>query len=38
MIFYYAPKTVSLATHIALEETGANYEARRQRAGSVTRH
>jgi glutathione S-transferase len=29
MIFYYAPKTVSLATHIALEETGANYEARR---------
>lgn len=29
MIFYYAPKTVALATHIALEETGAPYEARR---------
>ena len=29
MIFYYAPRTVALATHIALEETGAEYEARR---------
>lgn len=29
MIFYYAPKTVSIATHIALEEAGASYEARR---------
>lgn len=29
MIFYYAPKTVSLACHIALEESGAQYEARR---------
>ena len=29
MIFYYAPKTVALAAHIALEETGADYEARR---------
>jgi len=28
MIFYYAPKTVSMAAHIALEESGANYEAR----------
>lgn len=29
MIFYYAPLTVSLATHIALEESGLDYEARR---------
>lgn len=29
MIFYYAPKTVSIAAHIALEEAGADYEARR---------
>lgn len=29
MIFYYAPKTVALAAHIALEESGADYEARR---------
>jgi glutathione S-transferase len=29
MIFYYAPKTVSMATHITLEEVGADYEARR---------
>lgn len=29
MIFYYAPKTVSLAAHIVLEESGAPYEARR---------
>ena len=29
MIFYYAPRTVSLAAHIALEEVQANYEARR---------
>lgn len=29
MIFYYAPHTVSLATHIALEESGLDYEARR---------
>lgn len=29
MIFYYAPRTVSLATHIALEEVRADYEARR---------
>lgn len=29
MIFYYAPKTIALATHIALEESGADYEARR---------
>lgn len=29
MIFYYAPKTVSVAAHIALEEAGASYEARR---------
>lgn len=29
MIFYYAPKTVSFATHIALEEANAEYEPRR---------
>jgi len=29
MIFYYAPRTVSVAAHIALEEAGAVYEARR---------
>jgi glutathione S-transferase len=29
MIFYYAPRTVSVASHIALEEAGANYESRR---------
>jgi len=29
MIFYYAPRTVSLASHITLEEVAANYEARR---------
>ena len=29
MIFYFAPKTISLATHIALEEAGASYEERR---------
>ena len=28
MIFYYAPQTVSVAAHIALEEAGAEYEAR----------
>jgi len=28
MIFYYAPQTVSLAAHIVLEETGADYETR----------
>ena len=28
MIFYYAPQTVSVATHIALEEVGAKYETR----------
>jgi glutathione S-transferase len=28
MIFYYAPKTVSVACHIVLEETGADYETR----------
>jgi len=28
MIFYYAPQTVSVASHIALEEAGADYEAR----------
>ena len=28
MIFYYAPKTIALAAHIALEETGADYQAR----------
>ena len=28
MIFYYAPKTVSVAAHITLEEVGADYEAR----------
>lgn len=28
MIFYFAPKTIALATHIALEETGADYQAR----------
>jgi glutathione S-transferase len=27
MKFYYAPKTCALATHIALEESGASYEA-----------
>ena len=29
MIFYYAPQTVSVACHIALEETGIAYETRR---------
>lgn len=29
MIFYYAPHTCSLASHIALEHAGADYEARR---------
>lgn len=29
MIFYYAPKTVALAAHIALEESGADYEGHR---------
>lgn len=29
MIFYYAPRTVSLAAHITLQETGVEYEARR---------
>lgn len=29
MIFYYAPRTVSLASHIVLEELQADYEARR---------
>lgn len=29
MIFFYAPKTVALASHIALEEAGARYEMRR---------
>ncbi|MCG8415563.1 MAG: glutathione S-transferase family protein [Pseudomonadales bacterium] len=29
MIFYYAPKTVSVASHITLEETGASYESQR---------
>jgi glutathione S-transferase len=29
MIFYYAPKTISLASHIALQEAELNYEARR---------
>lgn len=29
MIFYYAPKTVALATHIALEDSGAKYDAHR---------
>ncbi len=29
MIFYYAPKTVSVAAHIALEEAGADYESRK---------
>ncbi len=28
MLFYYAVKTVSLASHIALEEVGADYESR----------
>lgn len=28
MIFYYAPRTVSLAAHIVLEEVQADYEAR----------
>ena len=28
MIFYFAPKTVSLASHIALEQAGAEYESR----------
>jgi glutathione S-transferase len=28
MIFYYAPQTVSVASHIALEEANASYEAR----------
>lgn len=28
MIFYYAPKTVSVACHIVLEETGTDYETR----------
>ncbi len=29
MIFYYAPKTIAVTAHIALEEAGAKYEARR---------
>ncbi|MDA1371483.1 MAG: glutathione S-transferase family protein [Proteobacteria bacterium] len=29
MIFYYAPKTVSVASQIALEEAGAEYELRK---------
>jgi len=29
MIFYYAPKTCAVASHIALEESGAPYESRR---------
>jgi glutathione S-transferase len=29
MIFYYAPHTCSLASHIALEQAGADYELRR---------
>lgn len=29
MIFYYAPKTVSVASHITLNEAGADYELRR---------
>ncbi len=29
MIFYYAPKTVALAAHIALEESGSAYEAKK---------
>lgn len=29
MIFYYAPKTVSIAAHITLEEAGADYESRK---------
>jgi len=29
MIFYYAPKTCAIACHIALEESGADYESRR---------
>ena len=29
MIFYYAPRTVSVASHIALEEAGAVFDARR---------
>jgi glutathione S-transferase len=29
MIFYYAPRTVSVASHIALQEAGADYELRR---------
>ncbi len=29
MIFYYAPKTVALASHIALEDAALDYEARR---------
>ncbi|MEE3301072.1 MAG: glutathione S-transferase N-terminal domain-containing protein, partial [Pseudomonadota bacterium] len=29
MIFYYAPKTVSLASHIALEEASAKYEPKK---------
>jgi len=29
MIFYYAPRTCAVASHIALEEAGADYEPRR---------
>jgi glutathione S-transferase len=29
LTFYYAPRTCALATHIALEDAGAEYEARR---------
>jgi glutathione S-transferase len=29
MVFYYAPHTCSLASHIALEQAGADYELRR---------
>ena len=29
MIFYYAPNTCAIACHIALEESGADYESRR---------
>lgn len=29
MIFYYAPRTCAVASHIALEEAGADYQSRR---------
>ena len=28
MIFYFAPRTVAVASHITLEEVGADYETR----------